>query len=1030
MPARKMEGGYINEDLDPDVDSDEGGQLKTKNGQKYVVNHRPQGYYVTKGCIALMACATILALLAVFLLTYFLVDSRCDASTAPMANENVSSASIFSPARKGKSKEEPKLENEDLPDDEEILMDQNYESFKSKEEQIHLYEGWNPTRYKLIIEPNIETSTNNGSVWIEMVNDPKVFGIQPIILDIHQIDIIDVHVLEVNDNNETTQVPIEIRTDKDTTLWIYVKKDFKKIATPLRLRVFVEFYSRLSDTLQGFYRVNYNESSGESHMSRWLASTQFSPIEARRAFPCMDRPDKKAEFEISIVRPYEKSMILSNMPHMFSNTHRPGYVQEDFAVTPKMSTYLVAFIVSDLVQSNNTTPLHDAPRIRVWSRPEMSDMTGYAHKLTTEILPFYENYFSTRFQLPKLDLVAVPDFGFSAMENWGLIFFRESAMLVPEDKERRSSAEHTEHVARILAHELAHQWFGNLVTMKWWSDLWLKEGFSNYMSYLALESIEPTWRSQEFFAINELQNAMNKDSDKTSHPISFEVSTPSDIRRIFDPISYCKGASLIRMINSFLGEKAFIYALRSYLKRFEYSNAVQDDLWQTMSELGHKFQVLPPELEVKDIMDTWTVKAGYPILSVMRNGTNLVITQQRYMLPQADAKDKSRWFVPITFLSPSLPVTSETPSYWMTENDDEILIPDIVSKDEWICLNINRTGYYRVKYDYESLTQLSRHFDDLPEINRAQLIDDALNLARAEYVSYDIALTFLIRMGQSFTDVLPWASAIRGLEYITDMLIREPAYDSFKTVMRHIVLPAFQHLGFDEKDDESHVQLLHRARIVKLACNFDYDRCTNRAQFLFREWIRVPRVNNIKPNLKGTVYCVAIREGGIHEWRFAYKQYLETTSASEKEVLLDALGCTRDPSLLSKYLNMTLYPESGIRKQDGARAFSAVAVNSVGFEIAFDFLQSNVEQISKYFGDGFSVLSKMVNAVTTYMNKDHHLSQFERFIAKTRKLNLTSIESSVKLSIEHVKNNIFWRSRSYYQLQGFLEKLVSDLNLN
>ncbi|XP_055677770.1 aminopeptidase N isoform X2 [Lutzomyia longipalpis] len=1019
MPAKMMEGGYINE----------GGQLKTKNGQKYVVNHKPEGYFVTKGCIALMACATILALLTVFLLTYFLVVPRCDASTDSPTNETVSSASIFSPSRGGKPKEKPPPADEDFQEEDDgALSDQNYESFNSKEDKIHLYEGWNPTRYRLIIEPNVERSINNGSVWIDMTNDPKVHGIQPIILDIHQIDIIDVHVLELTESNGTAQVQIETNSDSNSTLWIYVKKDFRKYTTPIRLKVFVEFISRLSDTLQGFYHVNYkDEISGES---QWLASTQFSPIEARRCFPCMDRPDKKAEFEISIVRPYEKSMVLSNMQHMFSNTHRPGYVQEDFEVTPRMSTYLVAFIVSNLVESNTTTPLSGAPRIRVWSRPEMSDMTGYAHKLATDILPFFEQYFNIQYKLPKIDLVAVPDFGFSAMENWGLIFFRESAMLVPEDKERRSSAEHTEHVASILAHELAHQWFGNLVTMKWWSDLWLKEGFANYMSYLALDNVEPTWRLRENFAVNELQHAMDKDADTTSHPISFEVSTPSDIRRIFDPISYSKGASLIRMMNSFLGEEAFQNAVRSYLKRFEYANAVQNDLWQIMSEFGHKYRVLPPELNVKNIMDTWTIKAGYPILSVVRNGSDLVITQQRYMLPQAKVQDKSRWYIPITLITKSSPAHSETPSYWMTDEDEQIVIPDVVRQDEWVCLNVNRTGYYRVKYDYESLTQLARHFEQLPEINRAQLIDDALNLARAEYVTYDIALTFLIRMGHSYTDVLPWAAAMRGIEYLTDMLIREPAFDSFKTVMRHIVLPAFQHLGFDEKDDETHVQLLHRARVVQLACTFGYDRCTNRAQFLFREWIRIPKINNIKPNLKGTVYCVAIREGGVHEWRFAYKQYLETTSASEKEVLLSALGCTRDPSLLSKYLNMTLYPESGIRKQDGARAFTAVASNSVGFEIAFDFLQSNIQQISKYFGDGFSILSKMVSAATTYMNKEHHLSQFERFIAKARKLNLTLIESSVKLSTEQVKNNIFWRSRSYYQLQGYLEKLVSDMNLN
>lgn len=275
---------------------------------------------------------------------------------------------------------------------------------------------------------------------------------------------------------------------------------------------------------------------------------------------------------------------------------------------------------------------------------------------------------------------------------------------------------------------------------------------------------------------------MNKDSDVTSHPISFPVAKPSDIRRIFDPISYSKGASIIRMMHSFLGDDAFKSGLRAYLQKFEYGNAVQNDLWDVMTTFGHKHNTLPQEISVKQIMDTWTLQSGYPVVIVERNGTSVHISQQRYILPKLYDKDESRWFIPITYETQANRTQIGVPSYWLS-NSKNITLPNVVDPSHWFYINIKRAGYYRVNYDYNSWIILIRQYNDLPQIILAQLLDDALNLARAEIVSYDIPLTFLLKL-RSF-DILPWAAAISGIEYLNNMLNREPAYEHFRVITNY-----------------------------------------------------------------------------------------------------------------------------------------------------------------------------------------------------------------------------------------------------
>ncbi|KAH8295316.1 hypothetical protein KR018_009945, partial [Drosophila ironensis] len=1046
-----------------------GGQLKTKNGQKYVFNGPPSGVYVSKACLVIAAFIILVALLFSIAVTYFVtrqglgpkeISTSC--ITADQSNVNSThiqtagwiSASAPPPLPIPSAKATPIPTAPPIPPN--VAPDNKMvappvgdipvvksppdveDTTKTPERLLKLYEGWRPLHYHLLIEPSAEASTSNGSLTIEVERDvSKVTSWEPLVLDVHNVSIANVRVIRAGKpSNGTDEQELDFDSDYGEDNATFVVSLDKSLAgeTELRLLLSLDFVSQVTDTLQGVYKTSYT--NPDTNQLEWMISTQFSPIDARRAFPCFDRPDMKANFTISIIRSTKYKMALSNMPRSHSSRYRVGYVRDDFKTTPKMPTYLVAFIVSNMIDSSYATlDSALAPSVDIWTRPPFVSMTNYAYGLVRKFLPYYEQYFGIQNQLPKIDLVSVPDFGFAAMENWGLITFRDASLLVPEDLELASSSEHMQYVAQIIAHELAHQWFGNLVTPKWWDDLWLKEGFACYMSYKALEQTHPEFQIMDTLTMLEFKDSMHHDADNTSHAISFDVRTTDDVRRIFDPISYSKGTILLRMLNSIVGDEAFRSATRDLLQKYAYGNMDRNDLWKMLTLHGHELGTLPKDLSVKEIMDSWITQPGYPVVNVERRGADLVLRQERYWLPTRNLTDTSRWFIPITFETDELHKGDDIPTHWMRSQDEEELIVSNVftslnNTDNVVYLNLNRQGYYRVNYDIASWTALKKNFTTLPRITRAQILDDALHLSQAEYLTYDIPLTFLMELFTAVDDELLWSAAKPGLNYLIYNLKREPAYETFRAFMKFIVRPAFDRYGLNEPDNESHLQLRHRALVANFACKFNYDRCTQVAQMKFRDWMRDARKNPIKPNLKSVIYCTALAEGSYQEWYFAYKQYKTTTSASEKEEILSSLGCTTKPWLLSKYLNMTINPTSGILKQDGALAFWAVASNAIGHELAFDFLQSNIKEIAEYYGDGFSTLSDMIKSLTIYMNKEYQRNQLLDLAAHCRKLGLPAVESAINLAMEQVNNNIYWRSHSYHNLKNFLEGIVSEFQIN
>uniref|UniRef100_A0A4W3K4Z7 Aminopeptidase n=1 Tax=Callorhinchus milii TaxID=7868 RepID=A0A4W3K4Z7_CALMI len=532
------------------------------------------------------------------------------------------------------------------------------------------------------------------------------------------------------------------------------------------------FEGKLADDLTGFYRSQYIDENGNVSI---IATTQMQPTDARKAFPCFDEPAMKANFSITLVhKPKHKA--LSNMPAISKYIPEDGvdWNVTDFKTTPKMSSYLLAFIVSDFISIDEEL---NGTSFSIWARRQAINegQGNYALEVTGKILKFFESYYNVAYPLPKSDQIALPDFNAGAMENWGLVTYRETALLYDP---KLSSNGNKERVVKVIAHELAHQWFGNLVTIKWWNDLWLNEGFASYVEYLGADHAEQTWHLKDLIVLSDVYKVFAIDALASSHPLSSkesEINSPSEINELFDSISYSKGASVLRMLSSFLSEEVFLKGLNSYLTEFSFSNTVYNDLFQHLQKAVESSSVSLPA-SVTDIMSRWTLQMGFPVVKI--NSQTGEISQNHFLLdPNSTVTRPSEfgyvWIVPITYMKQG---GSDVNELWLnkkTETSQEMK----VTGNQWILANINVTGYYRVNYDENNwknlLSQLEKDHKVSVICSLFRLADyrkttDALNTTK--YLTAEI-------------EYIPWQAAFDNLYYITLMLDRSEVYGDMKTTV-------------------------------------------------------------------------------------------------------------------------------------------------------------------------------------------------------------------------------------------------------
>nr|CAD7394984.1 unnamed protein product [Timema cristinae] len=917
--------------------------------------------------------------------------------------------------------------------------------------------------------------------------------------------------VEVVEKGETNGSVAVERVSNDSARQFLVLHLAGVLAAGRQYTVRMRYIGNLNDALQGFYRSSYIV----NNQTRWVAATQFQPTDARRAFPCFDEPALKAKFKISIARPRNMTSI-SNMPQEGPSQPVEGildYEWDHYGLSLPMSTYLVAFVVSDFAHKTDGN-------FSVWAREEALQQAQYSLEIGPKILKYFEDYFEIKFPLPKIDMIALPvlrrgcygelgahslqgeyylvttyawdgnswpgnefwngkfaSTGDSAVASSTLISQLHNAVIhlqvaenicvICEDMNREwvettngvretamlykqgvSTNNNKQSVATVVSHELAHQWFGNLVTPSWWTDLWLNEGFASYVEYLGVNAVEESWKILEQFVIFDLQNVFALDALESSHQISIEVGHPDEINEIFDRISYGKGASIIRMMDHFLTTEVFKKGVTRYLKNKAFQSSTQNDLWSALTVQAHESKLLNESITVKDIMDTWTLQTGFPVLTVIRDYEtgSAILSQERFLLCASEPKTTSLskagakpttpdplWWIPITYTTMEQPDFETTkPSSWLGAESSINLTGLPAGDQHWVIFNIKETGFYRVNYDEMNwrllIGQLQDRdrFQQIGVINRAQLLDDALNLARAGLLNYSTALDVTKYLSTEL-EYLPWKAAFTGLGYINNMLIKTGNYDKLKTYLLVLVDNLYRHTGFTDNPSDPQLTVYKRVNVLSWACLLGFDDCVRNSVTQFQNWMSTPnpdRNNPISANLKSVVYCSAIRVGGQDEWDFAWQRYRNTNVGSEKDILLGALGCTRETWILSRYLEWSVLENSGIRKQDSARVFSSVSSNPIGQPLAYNFLRNKWDKIKEYLGSSLFAINNIVRSSTRHVNEQFELDDIMKF-SSVHHHELGTATRAVEQAIEQARANVKWMERNYWPIVNWLGNVTA-----
>ncbi|XP_024062468.1 endoplasmic reticulum aminopeptidase 2 [Terrapene carolina triunguis] len=796
-----------------------------------------------------------------------------------------------------------------------------------------------------------------------------------------------------------------------------------------RFLVVIEFHARLADGFDGFYKSTYKTRDGET---RIIATTDFEPTSARMAFPCFDEPSFKANFAITIRRE-RKHIALSNMPKIKTIELEGGLLEDHFDVTVKMSTYLVAYIVCDFKSVQATTS--SGIKVSIYASPDKWSQTHYALEAAVKLLEFYEKYFDISFPLPKLDLVAIPDFQSGAMENWGLITYRETSLLYDP---KTSSAFDKLWVTKVIGHELAHQWFGNLVTMEWWNDIWLNEGFARFMELVSVSATYSELQIEDYF-LNVCFGAIARDSLNSSHPISNPAETPTQIKEMFDTVSYDKGACILKMLQDFLSEAVFQKGIIHYLKKYSYRNAKNNDLWNSMANtcseshfssgnfcytasrpLSSTFSRTGKLTEIEEMMNTWTFQKGIPLVLVKFEGNTLRLRQERFLKgvfeedPEwANLQSRYFWHIPLTYITSS----SNTVHRHILKTKTDTL--ELEGEVAWVKFNVDMNGYYTVHYEGNGWDNIIKLLDQNHTLfshkDRVNLIHNAFQLVSAGRLSLDTALDLTRYLRHESSNVV----LLQGLGYLEmfyHMMERRNISDVTENLKRYIL----QHfkLVIDRQmwsDEGSVSDRMLRSDLLGLACDLQYPPCIQKADKLFSKWMGSGGTLNLPADVLKTVYSVGAQT--IAGWNYLLKQYSLSMSGAEKNKILYALTTSRDSEKLTKLIELGMEGEV-IKTQDLAALLHAIARNPEGQGLAWNFVRKNWNKLLKKFElASFSIRTIIVGTTSRFSSKDK-LEEVKHFFRS-----LKDQGSQLKITevvLETITKNIRWLKRNLNSLRNWL----------
>jgi len=827
-----------------------------------------------------------------------------------------------------------------------------------------------PKRYALTLEPDFDTFTFKGteSVDIEVLEPTSSVSINSVEIAIDSCRLV------LQDGTVLTPAKTDLDTEAETATFVF---DTEVPTGEAKLEL--EFTGELNDKLRGFYRSRYTDENGEE---RYLATTQFEATDARRAFPCWDEPALKATFQVDLVIP-SNMVAVSNMTSTSESPTSAGKKKVAFDETPRMSTYLLAFVVGELRSIVDTTP--DGTLIRIWATGEKEEQGRFALDVSIRLLEFFNDYFGVPYPLEKLDHLAIPDFAAGAMENWGAITYRETALLVDPEN---SSAFTRQIVAAIVAHEMAHMWFGDLVTMAWWNDLWLNESFASWMGDTAVDHLFPEWDMWTQFVSDDTNRALSLDGLQNSHPIEQEVKNPAEIGQLFDAISYSKGGSVLRMLAHFLGADVFRDGLRRYIGKHQYGNARTHDLWEALGAVSGQ--------PVAAMMDTWVEQAGYPVLDVVtkQSGDRVEVTasQRRFMyhhLVVPEKPDDTLWRVPLSATG-----GSQTTSTLMSENEAKLRV---LAGDGWVKVNPEQTGFYRVAYSPEDWRRLRAPIADrrLSGLDRLGLQNDAYALNRAGY----LPVTAFLDLAEAYveeTDATVWSDLAANLGSLEGLLVDEPVYGRFQGFGRRIFEDVVRRVGWEARPGEGHLDALLRSTVLASLGGYEDEDTLTEARSRFDGYARDP--SSVNPDIRAAVLGLTARRGDRATYDAMWELQEQAGMEEEKVRLLSALTRFETAELLDETLERSLDPDR-VRVHNTIRIVAGVASNRMGRDRAWEFVMANWTEFHRRYGEGGFGLMTLVD-ITGRFTTEERLADVRSFFEENP---APAAERSVRQSLERTR---------------------------
>lgn len=751
------------------------------------------------------------------------------------------------------------------------------------------------------------------------------------------------------------------------------------------MTLILEFAGKITDNMTGIYPSYYTVEGRKKE----VISTQFESHFAREAFPSIDEPEAKATFDLSIKFDQEENeIVLSNMPEINQDLRKETGVWT-FKTTPRMSSYLLAFAIGDL--QGKTAKTQNGTEVGIFStKAHPLSSLDFSLDIAVRIIEFYESYYGVKYPIPLSYHVALPDFSAGAMENWGLVTYREVYLLVDEN----STALSRQQVALVVAHELAHQWFGNLVTMKWWDDLWLNESFANMMEYVSLDAIEPSWNIFEDFQTTGVPLALQRDATDGVQSVHVTVNHPDEINTLFDPaIVYAKGSRLMHMLRRWLGDKDFASGLNRYFETFQYGNTVGRDLWKALSDASGK--------NVANFMDAWLEQPGYPVVTACVENDTLILTQKQFFI--GEHEDKGRiWQIPLNSNWEGIPDLLTT---------ERLEIPNFyqlatVNKSAFR-LNTENTAHYITNYEGILLDDVMANLHDLDKTSKLQLIQDRRLLAESGQISYAELIPLLLKLKDETSHMVVTAmvQVTNGLsKFIDEGTVAE---EDFKALIEAIHAYNFERLGFEKISGESDEDEFVRQSVLNAMIYAENTIAVDKAKIIFEEYKE--DIESIPASIRLYILINQIRQFESEDLVKLYLDtYVKTNNGVFRRQLAQALSYTRDAKNLQHLLD-GLKDKDIVKPQDLAMSwYHPLLSRNFTQEVTWTWARENWEWIKATLGGDMS-FDKFVIYPANIFKTEKRLEEYKAFFEP--QLNDLSISRNIMMGIKEISARINLISR-------------------